>query len=226
MPGPHFTPELFAFERELAENNDREWFTGNKKRYERHVKDASLAFISDIGPRLRQISPHIQAIPKAVGGSLFRIYRDVRFSKDKRPYKTHVGIHFRHEVAKDAHAPGFYLHLEPDQVFMGAGMWHPDNKSLKVIRQSIVENPDDWQATKASLPGHLSLAGDSLKTVPRGFDAAHPMIEDLRRKDFMAMAEMSEQEAMAADFADRFLELCQDVSPLPAYLCRALGLPF
>ena len=226
MPEPHFTPELFAFERELVENNNREWFTANKKRYEQHVKDAALTFISDVGPQLRQISPHIQAIPKAVGGSLFRIYRDVRFSKDKRPYKTHVGIHFRHESAKDAHAPGFYLHLEPGKVFVGGGMWHPDNKVLKSIRQAIVENPDAWTATKASLPGHFNLAGDSLKTAPRGFDAAHPQIEDLRRKDFMAMCEMNEDDALAADFKDAFIARCQDVAPLAAYLCRVLDLPF
>jgi uncharacterized protein (TIGR02453 family) len=118
----HITPALFEFFRELKANNSKEWFAENKTRYEQQVREPLLAFIADFGLRLPAISPHYVADPRKSGGSLFRIYRDVRFSKDKTPYKTGAGIQFRHERGKDAHAPGFYLHLEPDGCFFGAGI--------------------------------------------------------------------------------------------------------
>ena len=105
----HFTPALFEFLAELSMNNDREWFQANKARYERDVRNPLLDFVADFGERLRTISPHMVADPRASGGSMFRIYRDVRFSKDKSPYKTNAGAHFRHEVGREVHGPGFYL---------------------------------------------------------------------------------------------------------------------
>jgi uncharacterized protein (TIGR02453 family) len=113
----------------------------NKQRYEKQVREPLLQFIADFGLRLAEISPHYVADARRVGGSLFRINRDIRFSKEKTPYKTHAGVQFRHEVGKDAHAPGFYLHLEPDSVFVGVGMWQPIACSEQV-RQAIVEQPD------------------------------------------------------------------------------------
>ena len=104
-----FDKALFDFLRELADNNDREWFADNKARYVAEVRDPMLDFIADFGPDLHKISARYVADPRANGGSLFRIHRDVRFAKDKRPYKTNAGAHFRHEAARNAHAPGFYL---------------------------------------------------------------------------------------------------------------------
>ena len=103
---PHFTPALFGFLSELADNNNREWFQDNKARYERDVRDALVNFVIDFGEILQEISPHMVADPRLSGGSIFRIYRDVRFSKDKSPYKTNAGIHFRHEVGRKVHGPG------------------------------------------------------------------------------------------------------------------------
>ena len=120
---PYFGPELFAFLRALDKNNNREWFQANKKRFERDVRDPMLRFIADFGSQLDKISTRFVADPRPNGGSLFRIYRDVRFSKDKRPYKTNVGAHFRHQAGKDAHAPGFYFHMEPGEVFGGSGIY-------------------------------------------------------------------------------------------------------
>ena len=137
MSKRYFTPKLFGFLRELAENNDREWFKAHQDEYEQYVREPALEFITDFAKPLEKISPHFVADSRTVGGSLFRIQRDTRFSKDKTPYKTNVGIQFRHEFGRDVHAPGFYLHLEPDNVFMGAGMWHPDGGSLKRIRDAI-----------------------------------------------------------------------------------------
>src|SRR6185369_3813459 len=110
QPSLMFTRAAFAFLRELRDHNDREWFAANKQRYEKVVRDPALQFIAGFGPRLHKISPHLVADPRPVGGSMFRIYRDTRFSRDKSPYKTHLGIHFFHEKAKAAASvPGFYL---------------------------------------------------------------------------------------------------------------------
>ncbi|MGI9427261.1 MAG: DUF2461 domain-containing protein, partial [Bythopirellula sp.] len=126
---PGFPLGLLHFLNDLTKHNKRDWFQANKSRYEQELLAPALAFIEAMKEPLGKISPYFQAIPKKQGGSLMRIYRDVRFSKDKRPYKTNVGIHFRHEAGCDVHAPGFYFHIEPDEVFIGAGIWHPDSKT-------------------------------------------------------------------------------------------------
>ena len=114
------TPELFRFLGELRAHNERTWFEANKARYLSRVRDPVLAFIAEVAPKLSAISPHVVADPRPSGGSLLRIYRDTRFSRDKTPYKTNVGLRFPHGAGKDIHGPGYYLHLAPDEVFMGA----------------------------------------------------------------------------------------------------------
>jgi uncharacterized protein (TIGR02453 family) len=224
----YITPELFTFFRELRENNNREWFQANKSRYEQQVREPLLQFITDFGLRLAEISPHYVADARRSGGSLFRIYRDVRFSKDKTPYKTAAGIQFRHESGKDVHAPGFYLHLEPDNVFAGTGIWHPDTQTLTHIRDTIVENPTRWQAiiSVEDFRSNFELEGDSLKRAPKGYDPDHPLIEDLKRKDFVAGKAMAEVDARAPDFIDRFAEVCRLGAPFAEFLTRAVGLPW
>ena len=139
MSDSYITPKLFNFLSELKENNNKEWFESNKARYESDVREPLLRFVTDFGVRLAEVSPHFVADARKSGGSLFRIYRDVRFSKDKTPYKTNAGLQLRHESGKDVHAPGFYLHLQPNEVFIGVGIWHPDNTTLGKIRDAIVE---------------------------------------------------------------------------------------
>ncbi|MDF1567344.1 MAG: TIGR02453 family protein [Spirochaetaceae bacterium] len=158
--------DLFDFLRDLERNNDREWFAANKERYEESVRDPALAFIAAIGPELRKIVPHFQAIPRAQGGSLFRIYRDTRFGKDKTPYKTNTGLHFRHEAGKDAHAPGFYVHLAPGEVFFGAGLWRPAGEVVLSIRNLIVGDSEAWRQMKESIDkGPLSLTGGFMERI-------------------------------------------------------------
>ena len=137
-------PELFAFLRELGAHNDRAWFAANRARYDDHVRDPLLCFIADFGPRLAEISPQFVADPRPAGGSLFRIHRDTRFSRDKAPYKTNAGVQFRHAAGRDAHAPGFYLHLEAGEVFAAAGLWHPGPTELGKVRDAIVERSEEW----------------------------------------------------------------------------------
>jgi uncharacterized protein (TIGR02453 family) len=223
-----FSPELFSFLAELRANNNRAWFGDNKHRYEEHVLEPALEFIAAFAPRLEKISPHIRAEARPSGGSLFRIYRDTRFSKDKSPYKTNLGIYFRHELAKEVQTPGFYLHLGPDEVFAGGGIWHPDSTGATRIRETIVEEPDRWRrATRTgAFAKRLELGGDSLKRVPSWADSGHPFADDLRRKDFFGWGRLSEDDATAPGFVDEYAKVCRAASPLMRFICGALEVPF
>ena len=224
----HISPELFQFLRELRENKNRDWFLANKKRYKYHIRQPLLSFIVDFGVHLSKISQHYLADPRPMGGSLFRIYRDVRFSKDKSPYKTYVGIHFRHERAKGVHAPGFYLHLEPGSVFGGVGIWHPDANTLTKIRDAIVDDPSGWKqaVSNEEFSSIYKLDGDSLKRAPRGYDPEHPLIEDLKRKDFIASVAFSEEDACSPNFINQFGKVCSKATPFMRFLTNAIGLPW
>ena len=148
MKTQFISPALFDFMRELKANNDRSWFAENKSRFERDVRRPMMDFIIEFGDPLYDISPHLLAVPRQIGGSLFRIHRDTRFSKDKTPFKTNVGAHFRHRAGRDAHAPGFYLHLEPGICFAGCGVWRPASAALAEIREAIVAHPEEWIASR------------------------------------------------------------------------------
>jgi len=222
----HFTPTLFRFLKQLAENNEREWFLANKARYERDVRDPLLAFISDVSPALQTVSREIVADPRPVGGSMFRVHRDTRFSKDKRPYKTHAAAHFRHRACRDAHAPGFYLHLEPGNVFAGAGIWRPDGAAAGAIRNAMVENDELWRSItrSRSFRARCRLEGDALKRPPRGFEPEHPLIDDLRRKDFTAVERFTQADAVGPRFLSRFVRFCEAAAPFNEFLARSLAL--
>jgi uncharacterized protein (TIGR02453 family) len=223
MTDREFGPELFAFLRELKANNDRDWFQANKHRYEDDLLEPALAFIEDFGLRLPDISPHLVADARRQGGSLFRIYRDTRFAKDKSPYKTMAGIYFRHERSKEAYSPGLYLHLEPRNVFAGGGIWHADPKTAHAIRQQIANDPDGWSEAKRG----VALAnGESLKRVPPAFDKDHPHAEDLKRKDFAAIHRFTQKEATTVGFLDRYEAACRSFTPLMQFLCRAVGVRY
>jgi len=219
--------DLFSFLRDLEVNNDKTWFEANKKRYEESVKLPVLSFIAAFGPYLREISPHFLAIPRAQGGSLFRIHRDLRFGKDKRPYKTNTGLHFRHKAGKDAHAPGFYVHLAPDEVFFAAGLWKPVTSVARSIRQLIVDEPDEWAKVAVAMDkARLQFAGDSLVRPPGGVDSNHPHIEDIKRKDFIVSRELDEKAATSPDFLEQIADYATQAAPLMMFLCRAVGVPF
>jgi len=224
----HFSHTLFEFLEELKNNNTREWFHDNKERYEAEVREPLVSFISDFSAPLKSISPHFVADPRPSGGSMFRIYRDVRFSKDKSPYKTHAAAQFRHRAGKDAHAPGFYLHLEPGRVFVGAGSWHPSREALAGFRDAIVEYPDRWRSVLADpqFTRHHHLAGASLKRPPRGYDAGHSLIEDLKRKDFMCVEEFSQTAACQPNFIDRVEDSFRAAAPFVRFLTEAVGQEF
>ncbi|MFC1856921.1 DUF2461 domain-containing protein [Thermodesulfobacteriota bacterium] len=224
----YFRPETFTFLKELAQNNNRQWFQQHKMRYEEHVKEPAMRFIIDFGEPLRKISRHFTADPRPVGGSMFRIYRDIRFSKNKRPYKTNAGVQFRHSRGKDVHAPGYYLNIEPGNVFAALGIWHPDPATLGKIRDAICENPSGWKRTARgkSFRSKFNLAGDSLIRAPKGYDPHHPLIEDLKRKDFIGTINLSQKAVTTPEFPGEFAELCRAGSSFMKFLCHALELPF
>ncbi len=221
-------PEMFAFLTDLERNNRREWFQSNKSRYEECIKDPALGFIADFAPRLTRISPNFRADARAVGGSLFRIYRDTRFSKDKTPYKTHVGIHFRHAEGKSVHCPGFYLHVDLYKPFAGIGIWRPDGPTLKSIRDAIIADPDGWRKASSgkAFTRAWTVTGDKLKRAPRGYPQDHPLVEDLKYKDFTAIAELSPDDLLAPDFARSLATLFRKGTPFMEFLCRAVGVAY
>jgi len=217
-----FTPEIFTFLRQLKRNNDREWFARNKARYQQSVVDPALSFITAFAFPLEKISPYFVADARPTRGSLFRIYRDTRFAADKRPFKTHVGIHFSHANGKDIHAPVFYLHLEPDHCFAAAGIWHPDNRTLVKLRTAIVAHADQWGKIRKA----VKLEGDRLSRPPRGFDRNHPFIEDLKLKDLVASLPLAEKQVCGKQFTRDFARICGTMSSLVEFTTKALGLKF
>jgi uncharacterized protein (TIGR02453 family) len=224
----YFTKAAFTFLKDLKENNEREWFQRNKHRYQDEVRDPAIRFITDFGAHLKTLSEHFRADPRTVGGSMFRIHRDTRFSKDKTPYKTFIGIQFRHELGKDAHAPGYYLHIDRGECFAGAGMWHPDSPSLRKIREAIVDDPDAWKRAAEAEPfvEAYALEGDRLKRPPKGFDPEHPLVEDLKRKDFIGVAKIPQSLIMDPALPEELTKVFRKATPLVQFLCGAVGVPF
>ncbi|HUL74747.1 MAG TPA: TIGR02453 family protein [Vicinamibacterales bacterium] len=218
----HFSPGLFTFLRALKRSNTREWFADNRDRYVADVEAPVLQFITDVGPRLRAISRAYVADPRRMGGSMFRIYRDTRFSPDKSPFKTWVAARFAHEARRRVDGvPGFYLHLEPKDSYGGGGVYHLETSALTRIRQHIVAQPKQWAAVLAS---GVEIEGDRLKRAPAGFDPAHRFVEDLKRKDLYSLAEFREADVVSADFLERYVAACERIAPLMEFLTKALAL--
>jgi uncharacterized protein (TIGR02453 family) len=225
---PYFTNSAFQFLRDLSANNTREWFKENKSRYNAAIKEPAVRLITDFGPHLKKLSPHFRADPRPVGGSMFRIHRDVRFSRDKSPYKTMTGIQFRHDLGKDAHAPGFYLHIEPGQCFVALGCWHPDGPSLRKIREAITEDPGAWKRATGSkrFRDSFVLEGERLKRPPRDFDPEHPLVEDLKRKDFIGVMRVPQNFVTHPDLPRHLATAYRSGVPLMRFLCSGLGVPY
>ena len=228
MAEGYFSQKTLRFLTALALNNDREWFEMHKADYECLVREPALELIRDFAPALKKISPHMLAINKKVGGSLMRVQRDTRFSPDKTPYKTNIGIQFRHEIGKDVHAPGFYLHIAPDGCFFGTGVWHPDAEALAKIRARIIEKPNLWNkvSKEPKFRALFELGGDSLTRPPRGIDPDHPAINDLKRKDHVAMTNLSPRDAFSPQLLKTLFEGLYLTKAYTRFLCGALELPF
>ncbi len=224
-----FTKRTFAFLAELAENNDRNWFQANQDRYEQDVRLPALDFIDEFAGPLAKISPHFVADARKAGGSMFRIQRDIRFSKDKTPYKTHTGMQFRHvATSDDVHAPGFYLHIEPKASYAGVGLWRPATPDATQIRQRIADEPAAWKkaAYGKRFTDVYTVGGESLQRVPKGIDPDHTYAADIRLKDFIAGVSLPDKQVLAPDFLGDYTQMSQRAAPFVKFLCEAVGLKF
>lgn len=205
----YFTHETLRFLAELERHNDRAWFQENRPRYEAHVKEPAGRLIADVGARL------------AMDGKLMRVNRDVRFSKDKSPYKTNVGIGFHPAgLPKGPLVAGLYLHVSPKESFVATGVWQPEPPVLGAIRDAIVARPAAWR--KARKVG-LDEDEASLKRAPKGFDPGHEFAEGLRRKSFTASAPLTAAQATGGDLPKLLLAAEKRMRPLNEFLGAAVA---
>ncbi|HMM67312.1 MAG TPA: DUF2461 domain-containing protein [Dokdonella sp.] len=228
MSAVYFSAATFRFLRDLKANNNRAWFAQNKPRYEEVLRQPFLQLIADLQAPLARISPHYVADPRSQGGSLFRIHRDTRFANDKTPYKTWAGARMFHERARQVDAPSFYLHVEQGDCFVGGGIWHPQSESVKRIRAFLANNPAAWmKATRSkAFASHFAMGGSSLIRPPRGFDPDHELIDDIKRKDFVASERFADRIATSAELRPLLVDRFKRIAPMVDYLCASLDLEF
>lgn len=222
----YFGPDLFQFLSDLKEHNDRDWFQANKARYEEQVRDPFLRLIADLQPPFQKINPRIVVDGNPTRGSMMRIYRDIRFSADKKPYKTHIAAHFRHARAKDDAVPGFYIHFAPGSCMTGAGVWRPEPRAAQKIRNAIVADPKRWRKVTSGqkFGSACSMIGESLKRPPAGIDPNHPLIEDLKRKDFAISALLKDSEVCGPNLLKILLDHFRHTAPFVEFLSDAVDL--
>lgn len=225
----YFTDKSFRFLRRLARHNNRDWFLAHKADYEAHVRGPFQKLLLDLQPVLAEVSAHYRADPKPVGGSLFRIQRDTRFAGDKTPYKSWQGARLFHERRRELPAPSFYLHLQPGNSFVGAGLWHPETATQRRVRQFILDNPGSWKAA-AHAPAFRRRydleSGEKLVRPPRGFPPEFEFIEDLKQRNFVAVRAIDDATMTGPRLRQALEKDLQALSPFVDYLCAALDLEF
>ncbi len=203
-----FSPETVKFLTALKTHNNREWFKRNKPTYTAHVLEPALAFVTAMGERLRGIAPEIIYAPR-LNRSIFRIYRDTRFSPDKSPYKTHLGIFFWEGIRPRMECPGFYFHLEPPYLMLGGGLYRFPRSRLEMYRSAVVHPEYGIELSEIvngiQRLGGYSLGGTHYKRIPPGFDAAHPRADLLLHNGLYAGMESPIPDDL---YSHRLLDYC------------------
>ena len=225
----YFSDASFRFLRALGRNNSREWFHAHKGDYEAHVRAPFQRLLADLQPLLAEVSAHYRAEPRTVGGSLFRIQRDTRFAHDKAPYKSWQGARLFHERGRQVEAPSFYLHLQPGQCFIGAGLWHPQSDTLRRMRHFILDNPGSWKAAahQPAFRRRYELDdSEMLVRMPRGFPPEFEFAGDLRRKNFVAVRALDDELLTGPRLLKGVARDLAGLAPFADYLCAALDLEF
>ena len=220
-PPPRFTDDTLSFLRKLARNNDREWFHAHKDDYEAHVRRPMLAVIERLAVDFPRIAPDLVASPR----SMYRIYRDTRFSPDKTPYKTHVSAAFSHRTLPKNESAGLYFHLAPNQLWIGGGLYAPQTAQLQRIREHIVANLGSFRALVES-PAMRRLGGVTgwtLKRVPRGFPPDHEAADYLRLKQYLAGAELAPALALSPRFYRSLVQRFTALAPFIRFLNTPLA---
>ncbi|MHB1049204.1 MAG: DUF2461 domain-containing protein [Bacteroidota bacterium] len=222
-PFEGFPKKGLDFLRRLKRNNNREWFTLHKSEYEDLVKFPMQCFIASLKPLFAEFAPEFDPNPKR---SLFRIYRDTRFSADKTPYKTHSAAHFEtKKKPKLFDGAGYYVHIAPGEVFIGAGIYMPTNDQLKQIRKAIAEDSDEFLAVindKKFRKLFGGLEGEKLSRPPQGFAPDHPLIEHLKFKQFFTGIEWKEETCYKKNFLKKSAEVFRALTPLVRFLNAAM----
>lgn len=217
-----FTPQAVAFLADLAENNERSWFNPRKSEYERLLKQPLEALCAELGRRFAERGIPLTADPAR---SPFRIYRDVRFSKDKSPYKTNIGASFPFAAGPETERGGVggYFHFQPGEIFVGGGMWHPSPERLAAFRRAVVGDRlavHELLTEPAFRDRYESLHGDRLKRMPQGYDPGDPDAELLKLKDAVFSRRLSDAEAFAADLPDRLADDLAAAVPMLRFLAQ------
>ncbi|MEO8031976.1 MAG: TIGR02453 family protein [Gemmatimonadota bacterium] len=229
-PFSGFRPAAFSFLRQLKRHNDRGWFESHRPVYERELRDPFRALVEELDVRLARFAPEIIGDPRR---SLFRIHRDVRFSKDKSPYKTNAGCWFYHRdagrgVGGDAEGggAGFYFHLEPGQCFVAGGIWMPPRPALNRIRAALAEDPKEF-ASVVSAPAfkrQFKLSQESMLTrLPRGYLPGHPAEPWLRYQSFTVSKQFSEAQVTGPKLPELVAREFSKMTPLVRWLNAAIG---
>jgi uncharacterized protein (TIGR02453 family) len=218
-----FTSKTLTFLRALTRNNDRDWFRAHAAEYESHVKRPMLLAIARIGEEFRVMAPELMADPKK---SLYRIWRDTRFSADKRPLKTNVAAVFPHRLGTRHSSAGLYFEIAPKWVFAGGGIYMPEPGDLAKIRQRIALEPQQFRrlVTAERLQAIGGIQGERLTRVPRGFPADHPAAEYLRLKHYLGCREWPPDFATSESFWPELLGTFAAVMPLVRYLNDTIGI--
>lgn len=225
----YFTDKSFKFLRALARHNEKPWFEAHRKDYEAHVRQPFLQLIGDLQPDVAAVSPHFRADTRTVGGSLFRIHRDARFSNDKSPYKTWQGARLFHARRRETAAPSFYVHLQPGGSFVGAGLWHPESDTQRKVRQFIVDNPGSWKAAAhgAKLRKRFEFeTSEMLVRPPRGFDPQFEFIDDLKHRNWVFWRTLDDDTMTGPKLRQTIAADLVALGPFVDYLCAALDLEF
>lgn len=223
-PFEGFPREGVEFLKKLKRNNNRPWFEKHKQDYEALVKLPMQSLIAALHPHFERFAPEFDVNPKR---ALFRIYRDVRFSKDKTPYKTHVAAHFvLRGKPKGVEGSGYYLHIEPGEVFLGGGLYMPDGDQLKKIRRAIASRPDQFLSAMRhpkfkKMFGKLE--GEKLQRVPQGYEPDHAMAEWLKYKQFFVGTELPEGKCLKEKFVPDVVEVFEAATPLVRFLNEAIS---
>lgn len=209
------TQHTFSFLKDLTKNNNREWFTENKERFEQQQNETKT-FFNEVGEALSKVD----SIEKT---KIFRIYRDVRFSKDKTPYKTNFGASYAR--TKPMFRGGYYLHIEDNNSFIGGGFWNPNKEDLLRIRKEIELDAEELREiinTTEFKKFFGKLVGEEVKTAPKGFDKNHPDIDLIKKKQFLVMRKFTNKDVLSDNFKDEVIATFQAMRPYFDYMSSVL----
>ena len=219
---PRFTADTLRFLRALKRNNRREWFNAHRDDYEAHVRQPMTVVVERLAHDFRAFAPELVASPKV---SMYRIYRDTRFSENKTPYKTHIAAVFPPRGLPKHEGAGVYFHVSPDEVWIGGGMYAPQTPQLQAVREHIAANVKQLRSIVES-PGFRrrvgALEGERLQRVPRGFPRDHPAAEYLKYRQFLAGADLRPEIATSPRFYGTLLDVFRQIVPLVRFLNHPL----